>query len=292
MKNHVSEKRTRHNAISRALRARTRAGRRVRFTTLPGPENAPTGRVRNPFAILARRRLTIFPTTALENPKSGFDILKNCQPFDLGPVDLSFPDVPTLDFDGDTGLARSHVLPESRRLTTMPRARRQIDLRGQVDAARHLLTPLPRPGESVHALLGGEFVLACAIPVILDAIGQPCELDICTLGTNDAAVDLILREAEAGRVTRFRILLSQYFEQMDRSTCSRVVERIRAAGHVAAVARNHTKLMLWRPQAGSDRFTLEGSANLRSSVNLEQLTITNDRALYDFHQAWLGELLT
>jgi hypothetical protein len=40
----------------------------------------------------------------------------------------------------------------------------------------------------------------------------------------------------------------------------------------------------------TDSLVFEGSANLRSSDTLEQLTIFNDPALHSFHAAWMEEL--
>jgi hypothetical protein len=34
-----------------------------------------------------------------------------------------------------------------------------------------------------------------------------------------------------------------------------------------------------------------GSANLRSSMNIEQLTLDNDETLYAFHREWMAEIL-
>lgn len=36
---------------------------------------------------------------------------------------------------------------------------------------------------------------------------------------------------------------------------------------------------------------LGGSANLRSSLNIEQITIDNDPAIYKFHRDWMSNIL-
>ena len=40
-----------------------------------------------------------------------------------------------------------------------------------------------------------------------------------------------------------------------------------------------------------DWLVLEGSANLRSSDNLEQMTIFNEQAVHDFHAEWIDHVL-
>ena len=65
-----------------------------------------------------------------------------------------------------------------------------------------------------------------------------------------------------------------------------------AADHPAltiATARTPAKVALF--QFGkNDRLTIETSANLRSSQNIEQITAIADPALYAFHRQWLDEL--
>lgn len=55
------------------------------------------------------------------------------------------------------------------------------------------------------------------------------------------------------------------------------------------VSANHTKLCLLETEGGR-KITIHGSANLRSSDNLEQIEITEDAELYDFNRQYLDEL--
>ena len=38
-------------------------------------------------------------------------------------------------------------------------------------------------------------------------------------------------------------------------------------------------------------FTVESSANLRSCSSIEQLCMTHDRALFDFHRGWITNIM-
>ena len=217
--------------------------------------------------------------------------------FPAAEPDFALPDVPDFDFDA-LPVTISATMPagqalgvQAQRITRRPRARRVIDLREQVDAARKLVCPLPRPGESVHALLSGEFILAAVIPAILDELAQPAALTVSTLGLNDVTVDLMVRELETGRLTKCSLVLSHYFAQADKEQCARAVHRMHQAGQAVAVCRCHAKLMLFHPAKGRDRYVIETSANLRSAVCLEQLTLSNDAELYAFHAGWLTQIL-
>lgn len=55
------------------------------------------------------------------------------------------------------------------------------------------------------------------------------------------------------------------------------------------VTRSHAKVICLPTSAG-DHYVIEGSANLRSSDNIEQMLITNDPATHAFHAAWLDDL--
>jgi hypothetical protein len=63
----------------------------------------------------------------------------------------------------------------------------------------------------------------------------------------------------------------------------------RLAGFASlSVARNHAKIIL--VSYDDNWFTFETSANLRSSDNLETMTIFNDREIHDFHAEWIDEI--
>ena len=55
------------------------------------------------------------------------------------------------------------------------------------------------------------------------------------------------------------------------------------------VTRSHAKVICLPTTAG-DHFVIEGSANLRSSDNTEQITIYNDAGLCAWHAQWLEGL--
>jgi len=57
-----------------------------------------------------------------------------------------------------------------------------------------------------------------------------------------------------------------------------------------AVAGIHTKITLIETECGQN-IVIGGSANLRSSLNIEQITIDNNKLLYDFHKEWMSIIL-
>ena len=80
-----------------------------------------------------------------------------------------------------------------------------------------------------------------------------------------------------------------YFREGDKATTWRVVSARLAGVASLIVTRSHAKIICL-PTAAGDWFVLEGSANLRSSDNTEQLTIFNCPDLDAFHRSWLLSL--
>jgi len=54
-------------------------------------------------------------------------------------------------------------------------------------------------------------------------------------------------------------------------------------------ARTHAKVigLAFEPE---HFYVIEGSANLRSCNNLEQITMTNNRTLFEFHRRWIQSI--
>ena len=52
----------------------------------------------------------------------------------------------------------------------------------------------------------------------------------------------------------------------------------------------HAKILLIELTDGRS-YVVESSANLRSCSSIEQIVMTHDRPLFDFHHQWLDELL-
>lgn len=63
----------------------------------------------------------------------------------------------------------------------------------------------------------------------------------------------------------------------------------RSLEHAYFVSRSHAKVIAL-PTASGDHFVIEGSANLRSSDNTEQMVIFNDAEKLAWHRQWMAQL--
>ena len=176
------------------------------------------------------------------------------------------------------------------RLVTRTAGRRAYDLRGVPNAVR-LVRPLPVPGETVHAIMGGDFHAWDLVPAIIELATCPFEeIWIATLGFNIANNGHLCRMIDQGRIQRATILCSDYFAKTDSHVYQEAKGSLEARGARLVSSRNHAKVILMAPAGRRDRYVVEGSANLRSCNNLEQFALSNDRQLFDFHRSWIHQI--
>lgn len=150
--------------------------------------------------------------------------------------------------------------------------------------ARSVLPHLPEPGDHTHAILRGDFVLGDLIPAILER--GPCiHVRIATLGLSEYNAETLARLCRAGTIGQITMVVSHYFEQVNKSTVYADVRRILADFCHFVVMRSHAKVITLHTE--HDHWVIEGSANLRSSDNLEQMTVYNDADLLAFHSDWI-----
>lgn len=157
--------------------------------------------------------------------------------------------------------------------------------------ARSVVPHLPEPGDHTHCILRGDFVLGDLIPAILDgSTPGACRCDharIATLGLSEYNAETLARLVKNRQIGRITMVVSHYFEQVNKSTVYADVRRILDLdGCVDIITmRSHAKVITL--QTENDNWVIEGSANLRSSDNLEQMTVYNDADLLAFHNDWI-----
>ncbi len=187
------------------------------------------------------------------------------------------------------------TLPENRFHRHETKARDKRRRRGikkliRPENARAILPLLPEhPDERLHCVLRGDFVLCELIPLIIAHRGACSHLRVATLGLSAANAEQLANLFTAGLIGELTIVASHYFQQVDKTTTYRQVCAILAGKARIVITRSHAKVILLPTTAG-DYYIIEGSANLRSSDNLEQMLVMNDQETHDFHAGWMDEL--
>jgi hypothetical protein len=148
---------------------------------------------------------------------------------------------------------------------------------------------LPEEAEYLHLVVGGEFSGFDLLPAMLALSKAEAfeALTLTTLGFSARNLEHLDAMVEAGKVQArtLRILCSDFFRRADRTIWQTGRAQADRRGYGFRSTRNHTKLIL--AAISGKKYVVESSANLRSCANLEQFTITQSKALFEFHNGWL-----
>ena len=166
-------------------------------------------------------------------------------------------------------------------------ARRTAQLAEAADA----LAILPGHGEAVHCLMTGRYDLMHVLVCIIDRIGPVEAMRIATLSFNRRNLSEMLSLLDSGRVKTMTLLCSVFFAEHNTELWAETLDEFRNRGQRAAAARSHAKVVTFR-FANGRRLTLEGSPNLRSNGNCEQILLADRADLHDWHAQWNEALVT
>jgi hypothetical protein len=155
--------------------------------------------------------------------------------------------------------------------------------------AQEVIKHLPGRDERTHCLLRGDFVLCDLIPAIIAARGRCDRLHVATLGLSTANAETLARLRAQNLVGAIHLVCSHYFAQVDKATTYlQITTRLQGLATIVTT-RCHAKVIVL-PTAADDHFVIEGSANLRSSDNTEQLVIFNDPETAEWHRNWMEQI--
>ena len=141
-------------------------------------------------------------------------------------------------------------------------------------------------GVRIDCMLSGSFIFGDFIEAFLRE--KNCKAVTMTIGTLSRSrenVDSLYLLMTKGFVDNLRLMVSDYFYGHERRDIVPYIYKRLDIGNrfQMGVARVHTKSCHFRSLGGT-KIVMHGSANLRSSGNVEQLTIEEDPALYDFYE--------
>jgi len=194
--------------------------------------------------------------------------------------------VDDIDLDADfIWTPKAPPAPTIQALRHRPTRRRHEDHRHRGLLAG-VLDPLPAPRESVHLLLPGHVPLGAVLWHIVDATDHPGPLAVSTLGFNRAWVHGLLERLKTRQITEAAVLASDYFAKSDAAEFQEAKELLAPWPVTLTAGRTHAKVGVF------GAISMEGSANLRACRSLENVAVTHDGALADFHRRWITTLTT
>jgi hypothetical protein len=149
-----------------------------------------------------------------------------------------------------------------------------------------------KAGDTLTALLSGNFIFGDFLEALAVENGVRFKrLTLSTLAISDENVISLENMMETGFLERLEIVVSSYFWAHNRANVSFLYEHLcDTHGAKIAVAGIHTKIALIETE--KTKILVHGSANMRSSRTLETVTVEQDDALFDFHDAWHQQILT
>ena len=158
--------------------------------------------------------------------------------------------------------------------------------------AAELLPELPQVGTSHHCLMLGTFDLCQVIAATLKLAPQCQHLRIATLCFSKRNSSELLGFLETYPTIRLSVLVSTFFQGHNKELFDRFAEELKEYPRARmTAARTHCKVVAFDLEEG-DGLVFEGSANLRTNKNREQLCVIRDRPLHDFHAGWIDELVS
>jgi hypothetical protein len=205
---------------------------------------------------------------------------------DLDGIKPIFPELVGLEKDAGRRLIadQKHVRRTDKRVL--------LDARRLQNAIEHI-GRLPEPGEAYHLATAKRYSLWHVVEAVLH-LASPATiayLGIATLGFSKDNLDALLTEIDAGRIGKVDFLFSVYFKSNEKESCERLAHELGTRGHRVVACLTHAKILLMELTDGR-AFVVESSANLRSCSSIEQVMLTHDAALLDFHRTWTDSLFT
>lgn len=155
------------------------------------------------------------------------------------------------------------------------------------DNAKQLALDIGNPGKGSRyfVLLNGNFIFGDFIEaLIVENEWTVEEMTLSTLSMSIENVDSLAGLLDQDYVKQLNLIVSDFFYSHERGgLVPELYEKLdKSDKFQLAVASVHTKICLIRT-AGGNKIVIHGSANLRTSSNVEQIMIENNDSLYDFN---------
>jgi hypothetical protein len=142
-----------------------------------------------------------------------------------------------------------------------------------------------KQNERYFCIIDGSFIFGDFIEAFLtDRNMKVKELTISTLSMSQENIESFRNLLEWGYVEKLNIIVSDFFYSHERNNLVKYMyERLDINDAFQfSVCRTHTKICMFENYR-NEKFIIHGSANLRSSDNIEQFMIEENKDLYDFN---------
>jgi hypothetical protein len=144
-----------------------------------------------------------------------------------------------------------------------------------------------KQNERYFCIIDGSFIFGDFIEAfIYERAMKVKELTLSTLSMSQENIDSFYNLMNLGYIEKLNIIVSDFFYSHERNNLVKymyykldVDDRFQLS-----VCRTHTKICMFETEMnGGRKYVIHGSANLRSSDNIEQFMIEENKELYDFN---------
>ena len=190
-------------------------------------------------------------------------------------------DIPDMDFDisiSDNGFDNRYI--KSKVAKDIPA--HKLKYRNAIKLANNIKI---EEGIRYDCIVAGNFIFGDFIEAFITSNNAKClQLTISTLSLDQNNVDSLVNLMKGNYVDQLNLIISDYFYAHERgSLIPYIYDNLDKEDRFQlASASSHTKITMFETLGGK-KIVMHGSANLRSSSNIEQFTIEENPGLYDFH---------
>jgi hypothetical protein len=156
--------------------------------------------------------------------------------------------------------------------------------------ARDLVAKV-KPGEQCRVICPGTFVFGDLITFVAELAPGSWMLTVATLSIGESNTDSLEAAFKGGHLSAFRLIVSDYFYNNNlHGEWRSLVTALPRDKCQYAVAGVHAKVAFLENDKG-ENWIFEGSANMRSCRNIEQITVSRDDTEgLRFHSLWTGRI--
>lgn len=206
--------------------------------------------------------------------------------------DASMFDGVTLNMFGDADISTSNMIEEP--VSFVRSGKREMRRLTRKANAADVFTAVPAIGSSLHLVTNGGFDYWEAVPCLtghLRAVdSSPVVLHACTWILNREIAVQMLEMVDSGAIERYTLVTGDYFRQRTPDAYGIIAEESLKRGMIFRTAKVHAKVALIEHRATETYLSIESSGNFTNNTNIEQMVVTNDRALYEFHREWIEQI--
>jgi hypothetical protein len=144
-----------------------------------------------------------------------------------------------------------------------------------------------KQNERFFCIIDGSFIFGDFIEAfIYERAMKVKELTLSTLSMSQENIDSFYNLMQNGYIEKLNIIVSDFFFSHERHNLVKYMyDKLDIDNRFQlSVCRTHTKICIFETEMnGGRKYVIHGSANLRSSDNIEQFMIEENSELYDFN---------